>query len=1571
MFNSQSEKQESLQSTAVLNSSSNVNVKENSEEAQQRASSTSFCRQPNFTSESAPVKKTQTTPPSTTLPSSKLAQTQKTGQDKTTRISLACMLCRRKKIKCDSNQPQCQNCKNRGAQCIYAKERKRGRPPRVYTYGDLIPPGKPIAPELQSAIEEAILNSKSTNMSQDTAFTPDTSSKAPKSSLDDRKQSPLTFNASENKVISANIPDSPGLSSDEANLSNYSIKKKPLYPIKPYSGQPFPKKPLSQSQNESPGLFQKSLKEYDYESKFFPQKRTSSFNDSYSRHVSHGLNPNEYPPIEMNNLVGKFASTFLPHIPIFNRTALLEKIQSKSIGLPLWLVICAMSAEYRDYRLRCAYTARRILLLDDRIGNKNESIYTTLQHLQSLLLLSIYFFYASKRSLAINLHSRAVDLMLSKNFNFIDLKKYNAEGSLPHSRFSEEVYSSPLQRADKITKEEIRRTCWMIYVFDRFSSNISFKNTLILSESMLIRLPKTKSSWDFFPSAFSKNSDSRPSNSKKAQPTIARSFYQSFLRSDPHPTSSKPKSLVQSKQNNLENISRCVILYYIENALVTEMFTTFARSVSSKLIAPISLNNVRSSVAFPMKLSNTFLSHNSTENVFDPHVTLPRSNSSTFTFPLQPNRSPNEIRDIVGSYLNIGTLYTQINTWLNYSRYEYDSNVSPVSLMGDQVASDNSSMTNVMIFGEKITQLGPFLQAQILVAITAFLEISYEDLLFKYSTNGVELLDYISSTMCLMMTHESLDEPSFSRYENEILNSFKSQETASNEGYKYNILTQFVSLILGGSFSYLFITDEFRAFYPIMTKSIIQVLFNRTSEILYSCKNSKNVAHASRVVEIITSSHLKPTISASYFGHNLGIGPNTQNTQGHQFSPFPGGAYNDLAASKRSHEHSVDKPHETSILEFNSSKLNFGPDNASEICLESWKKCTELALVAAAACADLARIIAFNSVLSIDLAQPTDDSISSKAFDHKYCALESLRYNFHVPVVILGSIRVLLTNYKMYKILYASRACLLGKKIDRSQIFPFKLKKVCFSPKINSPDKAQEKTGIEFRKIKPAVWNVCEVGTEYSVNSNESDKFVKQNSSISAMNRDLSNKPRKSQLDYIESILTPCSLLDVLHGLGALLSLTESASDFWDLDKQLIIFEKIINEIQNEVPIENNDKSDDSSLTNVNSETLYLDPQLERRSKKPKSNPIFPHSDYNSQFKNTVDDTGKDYQKPTSHSNKMSIDGLTTNQPHEAYEYNNNTSYPRNKSIPEKFKHRSTELDRDSSKHFREQNLQSSGLKTSDYRFTSSLISKPGSFPATNTRPIRQEHNSYDLKNPKNEYESDSRLRYTFDSRYYIDSKRSNTPQPSYEHSGVAWKGQSHSIASQSAEPQKMQINKSTSAIPGRNMYDESVYTNPALHERPSYTHPDLQYSGLAQIPENQSETLNRTTPQLFPPSRNTNMGPDSQISKDIHYDSQKDADFLHRHPYPDSGFANTNKVSGYRGSFKNEGNNAPIKNFNSDDIMRQSPEGDFTISSNRNTRLHPENRSDNNSSQPLKKKDDDSRENSETRLPSIRALGL
>ncbi|KAI9319304.1 hypothetical protein BX666DRAFT_1854823 [Dichotomocladium elegans] len=57
-----------------------------------------------------------------------MAHTQnRLSQDKRSKVTLACTICRKKKVKCDGNQPTCDRCNMMGIVCHYSTEiKKRG-----------------------------------------------------------------------------------------------------------------------------------------------------------------------------------------------------------------------------------------------------------------------------------------------------------------------------------------------------------------------------------------------------------------------------------------------------------------------------------------------------------------------------------------------------------------------------------------------------------------------------------------------------------------------------------------------------------------------------------------------------------------------------------------------------------------------------------------------------------------------------------------------------------------------------------------------------------------------------------------------------------------------------------------------------------------------------------------------------------------------------------------------------------------------------------------------------------------------------------------------------------------------------------------------------------------------------------------------------------------------------------------------------------------------------------------------------------------------------------------------------
>ncbi|PVU96343.1 hypothetical protein BB561_001237 [Smittium simulii] len=1088
--------------------------------------------------------------------------------DKLGRISLACMLCRRKKIKCDSAQPQCQNCKNRGVQCIYAKERKRGRPPRIYTYGDLIPPGKPIAPELQSAIEDAIIAQKLMNTIAPQNDTPN--------------------NNQDCKNNSDCLVDQPNLVQDTVFSNHTSVDLSTVNCVLPNKKRFFDSKDLP----------------FEYSNKKYIKNPIKGFTSTYDSSLALANSPKSsilqnvtsfyYPPIQSTESFKKFVSIFFLHVPIFNKTALLEKINNKSIYLPLWVVISILNSENVDYSFRTASSTFHALIFDETFDIATHSLEICLQHLQSLLLLSIYYYSFSNFSKSHILLEKAIDLMVDCGFNSIDHKKSSSCSKTPNYNFSTNTIDSQLLTLHRTIKEEIRRTCWMIFVFDRILANIKSQNHILNSDSMLIKLPKSKLGYEFCESQDNTSCDINKNLTN--QPVMVRSFRQAF-------SSAKTNGNLSCDLNNsygntsIESSpkSKSIIIYYIESALEMDLFKIILNSINSQLTPSLSLNSLKTSMNNFSRTSNQI---NDNNNIIDGNhtdlyqdSTLSNANFNSYYPGSNSHNSVGEnsnILDFFGSKGNpswLRSLYNQVNSLFSCNKNDLDASSNLNYTVNMSSTLNHSNVDHVMKFTKKITRIGVFLQAQSLIAFTASLDINYDDF---FNNKSSKYTDWLNLVTWIMSFHTY----SHNYYLHSLLENFDLKQNfisnllrkANPDKHMRDAVLQIVAILLTCNFSVLFIEKrkdrEMKFICPIVSKSTLRMISGRTNHIIDNNINFNKFHFAHKFAELLidSSSNDKCELGSSKIENNISFFNLEFNSQAsyfeQSFSSMP------ITGINNTNNISTDR---ASNITSESTKFDFTSysPNKNDISLKSWKKSTEGALAVAASCAELARTIAFSSILSIDLTQSSDDYLASASIDNKIFALESLRYNFYIPLTLVSAIRILLTNYKMYPIFQAAKACICGFSDKTPNLKKLILKKVSFKNEINSANESLKNIINDRKKTKPAVWHVFDTNSEKSVNSLDSDQIFKKNQYLYDRSKSFNNYTNNIGEGYYDSLLTPCSLLDILHGLAALLSLLESVADFWNLESQLLDFEKNILEIQTRLPSEKNDKSETSSNTDV------------------------------------------------------------------------------------------------------------------------------------------------------------------------------------------------------------------------------------------------------------------------------------------------------------------------------------------------------------------------------------------------------
>ncbi|KAJ1668267.1 hypothetical protein EV178_000612 [Coemansia sp. RSA 1646] len=240
-------------------------------------------------------------------------------QSQKRRLNQACLLCRRKKIRCDSVHPSCSNCNRRGIQCIYPEVRKRGRPPRMYTFADFVQPGQPLPPELQglSNVHASAMLLASDQRRDQKRHDPSSGASA---SLQHgwRSSAPGASSSGEHGY---------GLPPTEGDMSGSST---PAHVQSDYgysSGLP----PLNVAFGRGSG------------------SGGGSGSSGYHHPALRGM-PDPMmqppPPLAVDQAVLDLFEYVIPNFPIVHRQTVVQHIRDRSMPLPLWLAIHAVSARF-------------------------------------------------------------------------------------------------------------------------------------------------------------------------------------------------------------------------------------------------------------------------------------------------------------------------------------------------------------------------------------------------------------------------------------------------------------------------------------------------------------------------------------------------------------------------------------------------------------------------------------------------------------------------------------------------------------------------------------------------------------------------------------------------------------------------------------------------------------------------------------------------------------------------------------------------------------------------------------------------------------------------------------------------------------------------------------------------------------------------------------------------------------------------------------------------------------------------------------------------------------------------
>ncbi|KAJ2734703.1 hypothetical protein IW152_002146 [Coemansia sp. BCRC 34962] len=462
------------------------------------------------------------------------------------RLNQACLLCRRKKIRCDSSQPSCSNCQRRGIQCIYPEVRKRGRPPRMYTFADFALPGQPLPPELHGIA----------NVHASAMLPPATGQAA--SNMPAWHQVATEYAAGRLR--------GPG---SAAGMSEAST------PVHTYS-------------------------EYDQSPALPPLSVAMGRGGSGYHSMGRGsLDPMllPTPPLGVDQAVLDLFEYITPGFPIVHRQTLVQNIRDRSLTLPLWLAIHAVSARFETHHggralgqhplppnshqrhggpaLGAGYAEKTHAMLVNRFGHRRprpvwgrnergrmvvgrdaalehgdvaESDLTrreVVETLQTHILLSIYYVGNWELELAVETHAAAVRIAQRMGLHLMDdpSRLPDASGifnpaAAQHQRKRAQDWSSPACgpsllssrwqpsagpqpplpggpndtevgsarlndssasadiRKNWIEYETLRRIWWALYTLDRVFNQCAGSPRIIQTSGFRVRLPCDDLEWD-------------------------------------------------------------------------------------------------------------------------------------------------------------------------------------------------------------------------------------------------------------------------------------------------------------------------------------------------------------------------------------------------------------------------------------------------------------------------------------------------------------------------------------------------------------------------------------------------------------------------------------------------------------------------------------------------------------------------------------------------------------------------------------------------------------------------------------------------------------------------------------------------------------------------------------------------------------------------------------------------------------------------------------------------------------------------------------------------------------------
>ncbi|KAI9819894.1 MAG: hypothetical protein M1827_006464 [Pycnora praestabilis] len=357
---------------------------------------------------------------------------------------IACVICRKRKLRCDGNKPSCGTCKRLGHDCTYDEVRRKSGPKRGYVK------------QLEARLAQVVTQVETLLKNQDSS---DINAASSSTTYPDAAQSTLIQQTDfHNSNTGINIGISSQLADDMLHATDAYNNAMGTSPVPDPLGQAALDMGLS-----DPSTFSWEMMSQGLDEPLPTQDVIDELHDIYFEKIH-------------------------PSVPMIHRRRYLAALNLApsmrppiSLRYAMWCLAASVSEKYINLPAHFYARARKYAELDEMRGHGENII--TIAHSQAWTLIATYEFKLMYFPRAWMSTGRGVRLAQMMGLHRLDGLGLDVKQCLPPPR-------------DWTEREERRRTFWMAFCEDRYASIGTGWPMVIEEKDILTNLPSTEEAFD-------------------------------------------------------------------------------------------------------------------------------------------------------------------------------------------------------------------------------------------------------------------------------------------------------------------------------------------------------------------------------------------------------------------------------------------------------------------------------------------------------------------------------------------------------------------------------------------------------------------------------------------------------------------------------------------------------------------------------------------------------------------------------------------------------------------------------------------------------------------------------------------------------------------------------------------------------------------------------------------------------------------------------------------------------------------------------------------------------------------